>query len=94
MMHKSVILAVEYTLMEQDDAKATREIAVTMVGEACSAADKIKELKFQLAFLKGSDISAYTAQQLEIARQEISDLKGQLDLIRRRYDIAEKEIEV
>ena len=62
-----MILAAKYTRMEQDDAKAIREIMAAMVAEACSTADKIKELESELPFLKGSDVSAPIAKQLEIS---------------------------
>ena len=52
-----------------------------MVAEACSIAEKIKEFESELAFLKGSDASVPTTQQLETVRQEINDLKAQLDMI-------------
>lgn len=80
--------------MEQDDAKAVREIAAAIVAYDCLAADKIKEVESELAFLKGYDVSTPTSQHLETARQEINDLKTQLDVNRGKYGITEKEIEV
>lgn len=61
------------THMKQDNAKVTKEIVTSMVAEACLAVEKIKVLEFELDFLKGSDVSALTALQLEtVAKRSVT----------------------
>ncbi|KAM1302366.1 hypothetical protein ACFX2H_013304 [Malus domestica] len=63
-----------------------------MAAEAYSFAKKIKRLESELVALKGSNIFAPTSLQLETACQKIVDLKTGLDVIRIKYESAEKEI--
>ena len=64
-----------------------------MAAEAYSSTYKVKKLEYDLAALKGSNISAFTSLQLETARQEIVDLKTRLDTIQVKYESSEKKIE-
>ena len=93
MMQKMAILAAESMVLDQEDTKAAKEVARSMAAEAYSSAEKVKKLESELAALKGSNISAPTSMQLEIARQEITDLKARLDATQVKYESAEKEIE-
>ncbi|KAM1611627.1 hypothetical protein ACFX1Z_000398 [Malus domestica] len=45
MMQKTVILAAESMLIDQEDTKVAKEVAKTMVVEAYSSTEKIKRLK-------------------------------------------------
>ncbi|KAM2919778.1 hypothetical protein COP2_041704 [Malus domestica] len=60
--------------------------------EAYSSAERIKKLEFEIVALKGSNISAPTSLQLEIASKEIVDLKTRLNAIQVKYENVEKEI--
>ncbi|KAM1529538.1 hypothetical protein ACFX1Z_018732 [Malus domestica] len=79
-------------LLDQEDTKAAIGVAKTMAVEAYSSAKKIKRLEYELAALKGSNISAPTSLRLETACQEIMDLKTRLDEIEVKYESAKKEI--
>ncbi|KAM1840629.1 hypothetical protein ACFX14_015328 [Malus domestica] len=63
-----------------------------MAAEAYSLAEEIKRLDSELVTLKGSNISAPTSLQLEIACHEIVDLKIRLDVIQVKYESAKNEI--
>ncbi|KAM1221804.1 hypothetical protein ACFX2J_009414 [Malus domestica] len=92
MMQKTTILAVESILFDQKDTKVAKEVARVMAAEAYSSAEKIKRLESELIILKGSNISHFTSLQLEIALQEIVDLKTRFDAIQVKYKSAKKEI--
>ncbi|XP_070679128.1 uncharacterized protein [Malus domestica] len=92
MMQKTVILAVESMLLNQEDTKAAKEVEKTMAAEAYSTAEKIKRLESELVALKGSNIFTPISLQLETVRKEIVDLKTRLDVIQVKYESAEKEI--
>ncbi|XP_050150525.1 uncharacterized protein LOC126625485 [Malus sylvestris] len=57
MMQKVTILAAEFMLLDQEDTKATKEVARIVATEAYSSAEKVKKLEYELAALKGSNIS-------------------------------------
>ncbi|KAM2611618.1 hypothetical protein TB2_031678 [Malus domestica] len=57
MMQKTMILAAESMLIDQEDTKATKEITTTMAAEAYSSVERIKKLESKLVALKGSRIS-------------------------------------
>ncbi|KAM1563751.1 hypothetical protein ACFX10_038132 [Malus domestica] len=65
-MDKMIILVVEFIHLDQEDAKATKEVARPVTTETYSSAKKVKKLEFELAALKGSNIFAPTSLQLEI----------------------------
>ncbi|KAM1094121.1 hypothetical protein ACFX2B_009042 [Malus domestica] len=92
MMQKMTIPTTESMFLDQKDTKAANEVARTVVTEAYSLVEKVKMLESKLAALKGSNISTHTFLQLEIAHQEIVDLKTRLDVIQVKYENAEKEI--
>ena len=92
MMQKTVILAAESMLFDQEDTKVAKEMAKTMVAEAYFSAEKIKRLESKLVALKGFNISTSISLQLETARQEIVDLKARLDVIQVKYESANNEI--
>lgn len=78
--------------VDQDEAKAVKEMELLMVAKTHSIVEKIKELQCKLAVLKGLDVSAPISLQLETTHQEIVDLKPRLDTIYKKYDDAENEI--
>ena len=93
MMQKTVILAAESVVLDQEDIKAAQEVARSMAAEAYSSTEKVKNLESELAALKGSNVSAPTSLQLETARHEIANLKARLDATHVKYESAENEIE-
>ena len=92
MMQKTAILAAESMLLDQEDTKATKEVAKNMAAEAYSSAEMIKRLESEFVALKGSNIFAPTSLQLKTAHKEIVDLKTRLDAIQVKYETIEKEI--
>ncbi|KAM2382835.1 hypothetical protein ACFXTH_040461 [Malus domestica] len=72
--------------------KVANEVANIMTFEAYFSVEEIKRLDSDLVALKGSNISAPISPQLEIARQDIVDLKTKLDAIQVKYESEEKEI--
>ena len=60
-MQKTTILVAESMLLDQEDTKAAKEVARTMVAKAYSSTEKVKKLESELATLKGSNISAPTS---------------------------------
>ncbi|KAM1322078.1 hypothetical protein ACFX2F_015086 [Malus domestica] len=75
-------------LLDQQDTKAARWQRLWQP----KLVEKIKMLESKLVALKGSNIYASTSLQLEIACQEIVDLKTRLDAIQLKYESVEKEI--
>ena len=92
MTQKTTILAAEPMLLDPEDTKVAKEMAKVVVVEAYSSTEKIKRLESELSTLKGSNISASTSLQLEIACQEIFDLKNRLDAIQVEYESADENI--
>ncbi|KAM1097891.1 hypothetical protein ACFX19_015490 [Malus domestica] len=90
-----ICVLLKLDLLEDMDTcanKAAKEVAKTMAAEAYSLAEEIKRLDSELVTLKGSNISAPTSLQLEIACHEIVDLKIRLDVIQVKYESAKNEI--
>ncbi|TQE00430.1 hypothetical protein C1H46_013938 [Malus baccata] len=92
MMQKTTILVAESMLLNQEDTKVAKKVAKVMAIEAYYSADKIKMLESEIVALKGYNISAPIFLQLEIACQDIVNLKTRLDVIQVKYESAEKEI--
>ena len=53
MMQKTAILAAESMVLDQEDTKATKEVARTMAAEAYSSVEKAKKLESELAVSRG-----------------------------------------
>ncbi|KAB2605840.1 plastidial pyruvate kinase 1 [Pyrus ussuriensis x Pyrus communis] len=81
-MHKTLILA----------AESMREVEVALVAQLHSAAENIEKLKSELAVLKGSDVSAPTSLQLEIAHQKVAHLNVRLSTTQAMLEDTEKEV--
>ncbi|KAM1141040.1 hypothetical protein ACFX19_041756 [Malus domestica] len=75
-------------------SKVANEVAKIMAVEAYSSTEEIKRLDSELVVLKGSNISALTSLQLETTRQDIVDLKTNLDIvdIKISYESVENEM--
>ncbi|KAM1171371.1 hypothetical protein ACFX1T_021675 [Malus domestica] len=65
-MHKTLILAAKSMCVNQDAVKCAKEAEVVLMAQLCSAAEKIEKLEFELAVLKGSDVSTLIFLQLKI----------------------------
>ena len=92
MMQKTAILVAECMFFDQEDTKATKEVAKVVAAEAYSSVERIDRLKSELVALKGYNISAPIFMQLETVCQEIVDLKTRLDAIQVKYKSAKNEI--
>ena len=91
-MHKTLILVGESMRIDQDAVKCPKEAEVALVAQLRSAAEKIEKLESELAILKGSDVSAPTSVQLEIAHQEVIDLKTRRSVTQVMLEALEKEV--
>ncbi|KAB2603643.1 S ribonuclease [Pyrus ussuriensis x Pyrus communis] len=91
-MHKALILAPESMRIDQDAIKCAKEVEMVLMAQLRSVVEKIEELEFELAVLKGYDVSAPTYLQLEIAHQEVAHLKAKLSAIQVMLEVAENEV--
>ena len=91
-IHKTLILAAESMRVDHDASKCAKEAEVALVAQLRSAAEKIGKLEFELAILKGSDVSAPTSLQLEITREKATHLNARLSKTQTMLEATKKEI--
>ncbi|KAB2603124.1 hypothetical protein D8674_004129 [Pyrus ussuriensis x Pyrus communis] len=66
-MHNTLILVTEFMCVDQDTVKYAIEVEVALMAQLRPSAVKIEKLESELAFLKGSDVSAPISMQLKNA---------------------------